>query len=317
MNCESYIRSLLDRTRCYELEARLRETARGNRERSGGAGTANGNADSAGTTDIDSVKDGFLDGSLGGDEDSFENADGCGGSRKDIPRGFYCQAASRGDGLSGIGPYVDVSMPSTSTCGSGTGSSMDDGDAGSMDGSGGADNSVGAGDSASQGFTTDSSSRGFTTDSGCGDSSLAGDSGSACSGDAASGDAGSADGGSEGSYESTSGQHMRVVNYFDIFRLSNVPMAIASKDGTLVDVNDAMRGFGRIDQDAVKSLTIQSLVAPESSQVCPSVRMVLFTPDPAMAPLCETLFRSKLLLLLLGLAGRSFLHLGRKRLPPL
>ncbi|CAN0430439.1 unnamed protein product, partial [Ectocarpus sp. 12 AP-2014] len=94
------------------------------------------------------------------------------------------------------------------------------------------------------------------------DSSFSGYTGSLGSG----GDAGSADGGSDESEESTAGARMRVVNYFDIFRLSNVPMAIADKAGALVDVNDAMRGFGRINQETVSTLTVRSLVAPESAQ---------------------------------------------------
>ncbi len=143
-----------------------------------------------------------------------------------------------------------------------TSSTGSDGDSSSNTGSsdsGGGSTSAGTTDSASQGFTTDTASRGFTTDS-----SFSGYTGSLGSGSA---DTGSADGGSDESEEGTSSSRMRVVNYFDIFRLSNVPMAIADKAGALVDVNDAMRGFGRIDQDTVNTLTVSSLVAPESSKV--------------------------------------------------
>lgn len=276
MNCESYLQTLLDRIRCYEMEVKLRASARGHRERPNNMNIAIANTE-AGSSDIDWVKDGFLQPEDGfpGDSETLDGADlhrGNGASSSDeaksIAEIFFAEASDSSSHMQAIGPYTSVASTRTiSVSESGGTSSMDDGDIGSNDGIAGVDASVAAVDSSSQGFTTDSSSRGFTTDSGCGDSSFAGDSGSAYSGDATSGDGGSADGGSEGSYEGAMGQRMGVVNYFDIFRLSNVPMAIASKDGVLVDVNDAMRGFGKLDQHPLKTLTVQSLVAPESLQV--------------------------------------------------
>ncbi|CAM9683932.1 unnamed protein product, partial [Scytosiphon promiscuus] len=162
-------------------------------------------------------------------------------------------------GISGVAPRGEGSGggSTSSSAADNSSSTGSDGDAASSD-SGGGSTSAGTTDSGSQGFTTDTTSRGFTTDS-----SFSGYTGSLFSG---SGDAGSADGGSDESEEGTAGSRMRVVNYFDIFRLSNVPMAIANKSGALVDVNDAMRGFGRINQDTVKTLTVGSLVAPESAK---------------------------------------------------
>lgn len=270
MNCESYVRSLLHRTRCCEMETELRGVARGNHERLDSTNTSNLNTEGGCSSDWLKSVPVQPDGGPSGDPDSFENRDESGlnegtkdGAGTSLGNGLGC-----GSEMQPVGSYPVVPPQPRSASESGATSSLEDGDAGSTDDTGG-DASVATADSSSQGFSTDSSSRGFTTDSGCGDSSFAGDSGSAYSGDAASGDAGSADGSSEGSYEGAVGQRMRVVNYFDIFRLSNVPMAIASKDGALVDVNDAMRGFGRIDQETVKTLTVQSLVAAESSQVLP------------------------------------------------
>lgn len=283
-NCESYLRRLLARTRCYEMEAKLRSTARGNPDASDDTVSAakSSSTDRGANNDAGWGNRGdemhSSDGSnpSGETDNNFDTVDGCGGgngacgssSSKSSCAEYFDQEADSGCEMQGAaaGRYPGVVL-APSISGSGTGSSVDDGEMGSTDDGGGAETSLATTDSASQGFTTDTASRGFTTDSGCGDSSFGGDSGSGDSGDAASGDGGSADGGSEGSEEGGAGQRMRVVNYFDIFRLSNVPMAIASKDGTLVDVNDAMRGFGRIDQETVKTLTVQSLVAPESSKV--------------------------------------------------
>ncbi|CAM9586868.1 unnamed protein product, partial [Hapterophycus canaliculatus] len=207
-----------------------------------------------------------------GDE-SCGGGSGSRGSTRDRPirsskkQGLYSASSSSSDddncvgggggggvlGISGVAPRSgSTSSSSAADNASSTGS---DGDAGSSD-SGGGSTSAGTTDSASQGFTTDTTSRGFTTDS----------SFSGYTGSLGSGDTGSADGASDESEEGTSGSRMRVVNYFDIFRLSNVPMAIANKSGALVDVNDAMRGFGRINQDTVKTLTVGSLVAPESAK---------------------------------------------------
>lgn len=244
--CEGYIRSLQDRTKCYELEARLRSIARG--------GQANPHYGSTGSNDIDWNKtaDDLLSSgdSRNGETDNLDNTSS---AREND------STSSRSGSVEGAKPFSDVERPESSRE-SGAGSAQEeDGDTGSTDSA--EQRSADATDSASQGFTTDTASRGFGTDSGYAGSSLSGDSGSADSGDARS-----ADGGSEGSEEGVSRSRMRVSNYFDIFRLSNVPMAIADKDGTLVDVNDAMRGFGRINDETVKTLTVKSLVASESAK---------------------------------------------------
>lgn len=247
--CEGYIRSLQDRMRCCELEARLRSIARG-----GQANPRYGFIGATGSNDIDwnkTARDLLPSGdSRNGETDNLDN------TSSERENG---STSSRSGSVEGAKPFSDVERPASSRE-SGAGSAQEeDGDTGSTDSA--EQRSADATDSASQGFTTDSASRGFGTDSGYAGSSLSGDSGSADSGDAQS-----ADGGSEGSEEGVSRSRMRVANYFDIFRLSNVPMAIADKDGTLVDVNDAMRGFGRINDETVKTLTVKSLVASESAK---------------------------------------------------
>lgn len=336
VSCESYLRSLREKIRRYEMEAKLREAARGHRQQSPSPSTSpspedcisaagpRDTIDSNGTQDWE-AKDGRA--AASGDSssrsvetDRMDTRDDCSmgtssakrNSRrrrrsitnKDMgnPRsgnnngssgkqplysasssfsssdddensliaGRPRRASGSGDGgVMGIAGVTPRGVPSndnndnsssSAADNSSTSSTGSDGDSntGSSD-SGGGSTSAGTTDSASQGFTTDTTSRGFTTDS-----SFSGYTGSLGSGSA---DTGSADGGSDESEEGTSGSRMRVVNYFDIFRLSNVPMAIADKTGALVDVNDAMRGFGRIDQDTVNTLTVSSLVAPESSKV--------------------------------------------------
>lgn len=338
-NCETYLRRLITRTRCYDLEAKLRSITRGNSQPQDGAETNDPNAvagssglensrenhsnknterwdggsssgggmntdsssslqdntatelqSSAGSSNSGSSSSLCSRGHAGANTDDsniFDGASANGCSRGlSGPAAVGPRAADKTGGRSSFfappertaaGAAVAAATASESEGGSGS-SGEDDGDNGSIDDAGGATDgtSVGTTDSASFGSTTDTASRGFTTDSGYGDSSFGGDSGSADSGDTASGgDGGSADGSSDGSSEEGEGSRMRVVNYFDIFRLSNVPMAIASKDGALVDVNDAMRGFGRIDDSTVKTLTVKSLVSPESAEVCVSVCCVI------------------------------------------
>ena len=255
--CESYIRNLQDRTKCYELEARLRSVAHGGHvSPQDGGGAAGGN-------DIDWAKSAddrlSSEGSRSGETDNLDGAS----SRKENESSSSSsnntiRNMARSSCLTGV-------VRPGSACESGAGSGPEeDGDTGSTDSA--EQRSANTTDSGSQGFTTDSASRGFGTDSGYSGSSFGGDSGSGDSGDAGIGDSGSADGGSEGSEEGSSRARMRVANYFDIFRLSNVPMAIADKEGTLLDVNDAMRGFGRINNETVKTLTVRSLVASESSK---------------------------------------------------
>lgn len=335
-NCETYLRRLLSRTKCYELEAKLRAIANTINDQSQDATDTNcpvanggGLESSAETCASDGKMTPTMEGrgcsstgslssrnssgnqsdknaaepKLSGDGESnisnaslssrghtgenlriysIKNTDNDGmsngnSSSSSNSRWLSCAAPSphNTDNVAAVAAAArtaDAARSSASEGGGGSGSSgEDDGDNGSSDdGGGGTDiTSVGTTDSGSLGSTTDTASRGFTTDSGYGDGSFGGDSGSAdSSGDAASGgDAGSADGSSESSEGGGVGSRMRIVNYFDIFRLSNVPMAIASKDGALVDLNDAMRGFGRIDHSAVKTLTIRSLVSPQSAQV--------------------------------------------------
>eukprot|EP00752_Nemacystus_decipiens_P010222 g9108.t1 len=328
VSCESYLRSLREKIRCYEMEAKLREAARGHRQPSppsdkppatvGAAGprmdhkigewatgkSSNPACGRAGEEAAPAAAAASAGSSRSGETDRMDTGDDCSSSSSGSSAGVtatsrrrrlrsnkitdnnntddnkqppprpppplpYSVSSSSDDddsggdgggdggvlGIAGVAPRGRASTNSSSSSSSAAGS---DGDAGSSDGGGGS-TSAGTTDSGSQGFTTDATSRGFTTDS-----SFSGYTGSLGSGSA---DTGSADGGSEESEEGgTSGSRMRVVNYFDIFRLSNVPMAIADKDGALVDVNDAMRGFGRIPQDAVSTLTVRSLVAPESSQ---------------------------------------------------
>ena len=325
VSCESYLRSLKEKIRCYEMEAKLREAARGHRQplppsdkapaTVGGAGSriddkmdewavgknsnlASGRggreeAPTVSTTSGGSSRSGETDRmDMGDDCSSSSGSSGGGGSsastsrrrrlrngkstdnhnNKQPPPPLYSVSVSSsssdddsgGDGgvlgIAGVAPRGSStnSSSSSSSATDNSSSTGSDGDTGSSD-SGGGSTSAGTTDSGSQGFTTDTTSRGFTTDS-----SFSGYTGSLGSGSA---DTGSADGGSEESEEGTSSSRMRVVNYFDIFRLSNVPMAIADKGGALVDVNDAMRGFGRIHQDTVSTLTVRSLVAPESAQV--------------------------------------------------
>eukprot|EP00903_Cladosiphon_okamuranus_P009536 g9084.t1 len=304
VSCESYLRTLREKIRCYEMEAKLREAARGHPQPSPpsvkappnaagpiiddkisvwAAGKSNKSASSGGG----SSRSGETDRMDTGDDCSSTSSTGAGTSSRRRrrrnkstdnssknnkeqvpPPPLYSVSSSSDDdenslgrssgadggGVLGIAGVARRGSSTDNSSGSGTGS---DGDTGSSD-SGGGSTSVGTTDSGSQGFTTDTASRGFTTDS-----SFSGYTGSLGSGSA---DTGSADGGSEESEDGVSTSRMRVVNYFDIFRLSNVPMAIADKGGTLVDVNDAMRGFGRIPQEAVSTLTVRSLVAPESSQ---------------------------------------------------
>lgn len=255
--CEGYIRSLQDRTKCYELEARLRSIARG-----GQANPHDGFIGATGGNDIDWSKtaDDLLpsEDSRNGETDNLDNTSSA--------RENGSSSSSSSGSVEDVKPFSDVKRPASSRerrseedGDTGSTAQEEDGDTGSTDSA--EQRSADATDSASQGFTTDTASRGFGTDSGYAGSSLSGDSGSADSGDA-----GSADGGSEGSEEGVSRSRMRVANYFDIFRLSNVPMAIADKEGTLVDVNDAMRGFGRINDETVKTLTVKSLVASESAK---------------------------------------------------
>lgn len=273
-SCERYLRSLQDRSKCYEMEAKLRSAASGNQCPADGDSLGAG---SGSNKDINWATSGDQalppdEGRIGesdnlGDEcSSSRGTESSGGSNPKVPAFFDEENSVGSAGLPEGGSFVGAIPPASSAAESAAVFSVEDGETGSTD-SGGADTSAGTTDSGSQGFTTDTASRGFTTDSGYMGSSLSVDSGSADSGDTGSGDAGSADGGSDGSEEGETGARMRVVNYFDIFRLSNVPMAIANKDGALVDVNDAMRGFGRIRQDIVRTLTVKSLVAPESSKV--------------------------------------------------
>lgn len=241
-SCENYLRSLQNRVRCYELERKLKSAAAGN-VRTGGSG------------DDDSHSDG---GSAGGGKSPRSNS-----SREGSSNG-----SNEGASAYGVSPPP----PLNPSDGGGGGSMTSDNDLASSSG-GVLSTSDGLTDSAAdQSSTTETASRGFTTDvSRYGDSSLGAESGSVdSSGDVGSRDAGSADEDSDGG----SRARLRVVDYFDIFRLSNVPMAIASKDGKLVDVNDAMRGFGRMDQEAVKSMTVKSLVAPESAQVRPCMSVI-------------------------------------------
>lgn len=307
MSCETYLRSLKDKVRCYEMEAKLREAARGHQQQSpsenGASSTAaiaaasprinsrvknwaeiNNTARGRGGTSTTSSTSSCGSSTGSGETSRMDTGDNCstsggGGSSTCSRRGhnklsLYSASSSSSDdeennpggrptrvgdgggvlGIAEVAPRVTLSGTSSSAADNGS-SAGSDGDTGSSD-SGGGSTSAGTTDSASQGFT-DTTSRGFTTDS-----SFSGYTGSMGSGDTAS-----ADGGSDESEEGTAGARMRVVNYFDIFRLSNVPMAIADKTGALADVNDAMRGFGRIHQDTVKSLTVGSLVAPESSKV--------------------------------------------------
>lgn len=318
VSCESYLLSLRGKIQCYEMEAKLREAARGHREPSASSdkGPAATAAAAAASPRIDDKINGWAgknksasgrreaptvstsDGSSrSGETDRMDTEDDCSSSsgssagntntntasrrrrrrclrdqNNDSKQPLYSVSSSSSDddenslaggrssgadadggvlGIAGVAPRGASASSSSSSTGS-------DGETGSSD-SGGGSTSAGTTDSASQGFTTDTTSRGFTTDS-----SFSGYTGSLGNGSA---DTGSADGGSEESEEGTASSRMRVVNYFDIFRLSNVPMAIADKGGALVDVNDAMRGFGRIHQDTVSTLTVRSLVAPESSQV--------------------------------------------------
>lgn len=297
VSCESYLRSLKDKIQCYEMETKLREAARGHGQQqqhqpasradseNGAASTPAGSAaasprirntvekwaaktagppTSTTPSAAGSSRSGATDRMDTGDESCSGSSSRSGRPRRSSSKkqALYSAASSSSSdddggvlGISAVAPRGGGGSTSSSAAdnGSSTGS---DGDAGSSD-SGGGSTSAGTTDSASQGFTTDTTSRGFTTDS----------SFSGYTGSLGSGDTGSADGGSDESEEGTSGSRMRVVNYFDIFRLSNVPMAIANKSGALVDVNDAMRGFGRINQDTVKTLTVGSLVAPESAKV--------------------------------------------------
>ena len=321
VSCESYLRSLREKIRRYEMEAKLREAARGHRQQSpspeNGTSTIT-SSPAAGPREGSEIKDWAAkngtgassgDSSRSVETDRMDTADDCssssaGSSLKSSSRRrrrannkaidstpanmnngggstqpLYSALSSSSDddenslaggrrasgdggvmGIAGVTPRGASSSNdnSSSSAADNSSSTGSDGDTGSSD-SGGGSTSAGTTDSASQGFTTDTTSRGFTTDS-----SFSGYTGSLGSGSA---DTGSADGGSDESEEGTSSSRMRVVNYFDIFRLSNVPMAIADKTGALVDVNDAMRGFGRIHQDTVNTLTVRSLVAPESSKV--------------------------------------------------
>ena len=310
VSCESYIRNLQDRTRCHEMEAKLRSAASGNQYSADSTSSGSRRAGARGTrssNDIEWTKKSDRarqsNASQGGETDgctSSSRADG-GSSSSGANGGGSSSSCGGGGGSSGGGSsdgdgdctkkvdaFFDEESSSSSSAAeesrafgrgvaarsarraaadsasavSSSSSVEEDGDTGSS-----GDSSVG---DTLAGTTTDS--RGFTTDS-----SFSGDSGSADSGDAGSGDTGSADGGSDGSEEGAASARMRVVNYFDIFRLSNVPMAIADKGGALVDVNDAMRGFGRIDQDTVKTLTVNSLVAPESSKASFDTWYTLYT----------------------------------------
>lgn len=298
VKCESYVRQLLNKKRCYELEAKLRLTTHSNEQdlsdatntnatrepspgrtevkcSNSGAGWANVNNRSADGTQLAGMNGNNISSLTIWDhtDNNSNSADGCNRQETSSSAG---SGHSKSDRSSFFGRQQErtgaagAAFPGAQEIADGSGSSVDDdGENGSTDDVGAESTAAGTTDSASLGSTTDTASRGFTTDSGCGESSFGGDSGSADGGDTASGGtAGSADGGSEESEESNAtGARMRVLNYFDIFRLSNVPMAIASKDGLLVDVNDAMKGFGRISQDILKTLTVRSLVSPESAQV--------------------------------------------------
>lgn len=320
-NCEDYLRSLQQRTRLLEMEAKLRSAASGNGPPVGSnsprcSPTADINDSSTrGSNSVDWAKsvsrrsrssnlrrreeqtttDNILETTNNGSGDS--NSKVC--AFFDEEKNGKTNKSRRGVGGGGAaGLYAGLLRPvssSPSSAAESAGCSSMEEDTGSTDSGGGGEISATTTESSSQSFTTDSSSRGCTTDASRGFTTDSGYGDSADSGDTGSGDTGSADGGSSESDEGASSSRMRVVNYFDIFRLSNVPMAIASKDGLLVDVNDAMRGFGRIDQDTVKTLTVSSLVAPESSKVIfiqivmISITAYVVVFSPIICPLCRTL----------------------------
>ncbi|CAM9185649.1 unnamed protein product [Choristocarpus tenellus] len=249
-SCEAFVRSLQHRTRCFEMERQLRGTARdvlqprdvsedGYGEGDGYGASSDGRSDARGDDGSD-------------DSQGLEDTDAQNGDVNDtliVPGVIEGQMNRDGGQHSGR-----IENGGTSPEPSSGGSSSSDGEPGSTD-EGATDGSISTSDSAQSGnyACTDSSS-------GCG---------SLGSSESGSGDGGSEQDDDPGQGENGSEPRTRavVMNYFEIFRLSHIPMAIASKDGgQLLGANQALKTFAKKSEQEMLQLKISSLVASESKR---------------------------------------------------
>ncbi|CAM9098346.1 unnamed protein product [Discosporangium mesarthrocarpum] len=272
-SCESYLRSLQNRARCFEMERQLRGTVKdldprdgedeGYAEGDGSGGSCDGDESGSGDSqslgdavgppgtcgggvvglerEVDSDRSGFRDAAQVGQQGSHYSNTGSAQIG-----GMGGRAGASGDPVCGGGSSGESSTGNSSSTGSSS-----DGDTGSTD-EGATDGSMSTSDSAQSGSEV------------CTDSYFGSSVGSA--------DGSSADGGSEGDEcpdQGVQGAGPRAVamNYFEMFRLSHIPMAIASKDNSdLVGANQAMMNFMNKSEEEIVKLKIGSLVAEESRQ---------------------------------------------------